>query len=97
MMTGKQPTDDMFKDGMNLHGFVEEALQQNFDDILEPSLTIYDEGGESLTTVKITWLVKQLAKLGLKCSETSPKDRPTIKDVHDEIISIEEMFSSLHH
>ncbi|KAK1691812.1 hypothetical protein QYE76_008509 [Lolium multiflorum] len=97
MMTGKQPTDDMFKDGTNLHGFVEEALQQNFGDILEPSLTKYDEGGESLTTVKITWLVKQLAKLGLKCSETSPKDRPTIKDVHVEIISIEEMFSSLHH
>uniref|UniRef100_A0ACD5W7S3 Uncharacterized protein n=1 Tax=Avena sativa TaxID=4498 RepID=A0ACD5W7S3_AVESA len=97
MITGKQPTDDMFKDGMNLHGFVEEALPQNIGAILEPRLTIYDEGGESLTTVKIKWLLKQLAKLGLRCSETSPKDRPTMKEVYNEIFSIEEMFSSLHH
>jgi hypothetical protein len=87
----------MFKDGMNLHEFVEEALQQNFGDILETSLTIEDEGGESLPIGNITWLVKHLAKLGVKCSETSPKDRPTMKDVYDEIISIEEMFSSVQH
>uniref|UniRef100_A0ACD5TYS6 Uncharacterized protein n=1 Tax=Avena sativa TaxID=4498 RepID=A0ACD5TYS6_AVESA len=97
MITGKQPTDDMFKDGMNLHRFVEEALTQNFGVIIEPSLTIYDEGAENLTTIKTKWLVKQLAKLGLKCSETSPKDRPTMRDVYNEIITIEEMFSSLHH
>ncbi|KAM0828011.1 hypothetical protein ACQ4PT_067825 [Festuca glaucescens] len=96
MITGKRPTDDMFKDGMNLHSFVKEALPQNFNEILEPSL-MYDEGEESLTKVNRIWCLEQLAKLGIKCSVTSPKDRPTTKDVYDEIISIEEMFSSLVH
>ena len=50
MITGKKPTDDIFKDGMNLHNFVEEVLVQNLGRIVEPNLTMYDEGGETLTT-----------------------------------------------
>lgn len=97
MITGKQPTDDIFKDGMNLHNFVEEAFPQKIGEILEPSLTIYDEEEENLATIKTKWCIKQLAILALKCSETSPKDRPTMEDVYAEIISIKEIFSSLHH
>ena len=97
MITGKKPTDDIFKDGMNLHNFVEEVLPQNLGSIVEPNLTMYDEGGEMLSTVKQKWCVEQLAKLGLNCSKTAPKDRPRTKDVYDEIISIEEMFSSMLH
>ena len=34
MFTRKRPTDDMFKDGLNLHNFVKTALP----DILDPNL-----------------------------------------------------------
>lgn len=98
MITGKHPTDDMFKDGMNLHNFVEAALPQEIGEILEPSFSTYDgEGGDNLLMDETKWCVTQLAKLGLKCSEISAKNRPTTEDVYAEIISIEENFTSLQH
>ncbi|XP_050281606.1 putative receptor-like protein kinase At3g47110 [Quercus robur] len=38
MFTGKQPTDDMFKDGLNLHDFVKTALLDQVIDSLDPNL-----------------------------------------------------------
>ena len=38
MFTGKRPTDDMFKDGLNLHDFVKTALPDQVIDILDPNL-----------------------------------------------------------
>ncbi|XP_037423585.1 receptor kinase-like protein Xa21 [Triticum dicoccoides] len=98
MITGKHPTDDMFKDGMNLHNFVEAALSQEIGEILEPSFVTCDgEGGENLLMAETKWCVTRLAKLGLKCSEISAKSRPTTEDVYAEIISIKENFISLQH
>lgn len=98
MITGRHPTDDMFKDGMNLHNFVEAALSQEIGEILDPSFITYDgEGGENLLMAETKWCVTRLAKLGLKCSEISAKSRPTAEDVYAEIISIEENFTSLQH
>ena len=31
MFTGRRPTDDMFKDGLNLHKFVKMALPKRLD------------------------------------------------------------------
>lgn len=94
MITGKRPTDEMFKDGINLHNFVEAALPQKISEILESSLTQYHEGEDAM--VEMQSCAMQLTKLGLKCSETSPKDRPTMEDVYAEIITIKEKFSALH-
>ena len=38
MFTGKRPTNDMFKDGLNLHDFVKTALPDQVIDILDPNL-----------------------------------------------------------
>lgn len=38
MFTGKRPTDDMFKDGLNLHNFAKEALKNEVHDIIDPSV-----------------------------------------------------------
>ncbi|KAF7093071.1 hypothetical protein CFC21_095505 [Triticum aestivum] len=96
MIIGKHPTDAMFKDGMNLHNFVETTLSREIGEILEPSFITYDgEGGENLLMAETKWCLTRLAKLGLKCSEISAKSRPTTEDVYAEIISIKENFTAL--
>ncbi|XP_052135670.1 probable LRR receptor-like serine/threonine-protein kinase At3g47570 isoform X1 [Oryza glaberrima] len=97
MITGMYPTDEMFTDGMNLHKMVLSAIPHKITEILEPSLT-KDYLGEDRDheLVELTMCtVMQLAELGLRCTVTLPKDRPKIKDVYTEIISIQSMFSAL--
>ena len=91
MVIGKRPTDEMFQDSMNIHNFVEAAFPERIVEMFDSNLTIHDEGeGEIFAAVRKQWSVIQLAKLGLKCSETSPKNRPTMEYVYAEIITIKE-------
>ncbi|TVU24109.1 hypothetical protein EJB05_26506, partial [Eragrostis curvula] len=103
MVTGKHPTSDMFKNGLNLHKFVESSLPLDICDVLDTSLlpcNKVEEGKdysatESQAMLEMQSCIKQLAKLGLKCSADSPKDRPAIKDVYSEIITIKDKYSAL--
>ena len=38
MFTGRMPTDDMFKDGLNLHNFVKMALPKRLAQVVDPML-----------------------------------------------------------
>ena len=38
MFLGKRPTDDMFKDGLNLHNFAKMALPEKLVQIVDPIL-----------------------------------------------------------
>ncbi|KAL6654676.1 hypothetical protein ACP70R_008141 [Stipagrostis hirtigluma subsp. patula] len=103
MLTGKRPTDDMFKDGLNLHKLVESAFPQNLGEILDNSLipcykveeTNHEPHIENQAMVGMQRCINQLAKLGLRCSVDSLKDRLAIQDVYSEIIAIKETFSTL--
>jgi hypothetical protein len=92
MLTGKHPTDDMFKDGLNLHKFVETSLIPDYD-VEEPSQGSNNNVNQASFGMEVCTL--QLAKIGLKCSANSPKDRPAIKDVYSEVVAVKEAFSSL--
>lgn len=87
MLTGKHPTDDMFTNGLTLHNFVESRLSKDMCEIIDSSLLPHDNTIENQETQSC---ITQLAKIGLKCSVESPKDRPFIKDVCSQIISIKE-------
>ncbi|TVU03411.1 hypothetical protein EJB05_51049, partial [Eragrostis curvula] len=103
MLTGKHPTNEMFRNGLNLHKFVESALSLDICEILDTSLLLYnkvEEGkyyssNENQAMFEMQSCIKQLAKLGLKCSADSPKDRPPIKDVYSKIITMKDKFSAL--
>ncbi|PUZ44452.1 hypothetical protein GQ55_8G100400 [Panicum hallii var. hallii] len=97
MVTGKNPTDDLFKDGLDLHNFVESSIPHNIGEIVEPSLTKYHKSEEAeQAMVGMQTCVLQLAKLGVKCSKISPKDRPTMEDVYAEITAIKEELFALY-
>ncbi|EXB51262.1 putative LRR receptor-like serine/threonine-protein kinase [Morus notabilis] len=52
MFTGKKPTDDMFKDDMNLHNFVSLALPQHVEEILDPKILLQGDHDEENTSDK---------------------------------------------
>jgi serine/threonine protein kinase len=84
MLTGKHPTEDMFKNELTHHNFVESAFLQGISEILDSSLHSYcvaeeandDTDMQNQATIGSQSCIKQLARLGLKCSVDSPKDRP---------------------
>lgn len=43
MLTGRRPTDDMFKDGLNLHNYAKMALPNQVMDIIDPYVFAGDE------------------------------------------------------
>ncbi|CAK9157863.1 unnamed protein product [Ilex paraguariensis] len=52
MFTGKKPTDDIFRDGFNLHNFVEVALPDRVAEIVDPILFQEIEEAQSLSGKK---------------------------------------------
>nr|CAD1843088.1 unnamed protein product [Ananas comosus var. bracteatus] len=99
MLTGKRPTNEMFKDGLSLHKFVSMAFPERVEDILDHEL-FKDAGEHGLNfgmenhtnTFVFERCIIPLVEIGLSCSVESPKDRPTMEDVAHAILAIKEAF-----
>lgn len=66
MFTGKRPTDDMFKEGLNLHKFAESALPNRVNEIVDPILfqeSHSDKPPAIIPTITLTLLFSDLLKL----------------------------------
>ncbi|KAI5015912.1 hypothetical protein ZWY2020_059451 [Hordeum vulgare] len=94
MLTGKRPTDEMFKDGLSLYKFM-----------LDPKIIPYygnqdEEAGSTLDQENYqmaegtTICIHKLAKVGLLCAAEMPKDRPGMQDVYAQVAAIKEAFSA---
>ncbi|XP_006662251.1 probable LRR receptor-like serine/threonine-protein kinase At3g47570 [Oryza brachyantha] len=102
MLTGRNPTDEMFTDGFTLRMYVNASVS-NIKDVLDPRLTpeIMEQssnhtlGTHEHKTSIMDVCALQLLKLGLLCSEESPKDRPVIHDIYSEVMSIKEAFFAM--
>jgi serine/threonine protein kinase len=53
MFTGRRPTDDMFKDGLNLHNFVKMALPKRLIHVVDPMLLPRETEEMGVATVAI--------------------------------------------
>lgn len=103
MLTGKRPTDDMFNDGLNLYKFVEKSFPQNIGDIQDPRIVPRygdeEEGStsdqENVPMAGTMSCIIELVKIGLLCAANTPKDRPAMQDVYNEVTAIKEVFSAL--
>lgn len=91
MFTGKRPTDDMFKEGLDLHKYVKNALSDSLDEIVDPPLL--QEFQEKPTSTKSTEIqhlwgthnfqkcLISVFKMGIICSAESATERINIADV----------------
>uniref|UniRef100_A0ACD5WY44 Uncharacterized protein n=1 Tax=Avena sativa TaxID=4498 RepID=A0ACD5WY44_AVESA len=105
MLTGKRPTDDMFKDGLSLYKFVEKSFPGKIGEILDPRMVPcygdQDEeaGGasdqENHQMARTTSCITELVKIGLLCAAERPTDRPDMQDVYIEVTAIKEAISAI--
>ena len=108
MLTGRRPTDEMFKDGLSLYTFVEKSFPEKICEILDPRITPYYGNRDEEEAVSILLdqenhqmvagtmsCMTALVKLGLLCAAESPKDRPAMQDVYIEVTAIKEAVSAL--
>ena len=96
MFTRKRPTDDMFKDGLNLHNFVKTALP----DILDPNLLwervdemtwMNDSHNQNqIRSPKIQECFIFIFGIGDSCSREFARERMNMHDVVNELHSNKE-------
>ncbi|KAK1409336.1 hypothetical protein QVD17_35862 [Tagetes erecta] len=98
MITGRRPTDSIFHEGLNLHGFVKMALPDRVMEITEPTLLltheelIEDKNGRNLKRLEEG--VISLARIGLACSMESPRQRMNTSNMIHELHRINEIVHS---
>ncbi|XP_008392991.2 probable LRR receptor-like serine/threonine-protein kinase At3g47570 [Malus domestica] len=90
MLTGKRPTDEMFKDGLTLHNFVQMALPERVEEICDPVLlqvkpsSICSNATNNRNHVqddqrqRISKCLVIMAKIGVACSADLPRERMDI-------------------
>ncbi|KAG0516329.1 hypothetical protein BDA96_10G352700 [Sorghum bicolor] len=99
MFTGRSPTDDMFRDGLNLHYFAKAAHPDNVMEIADSRIWLRNEGNNRNATRDIARTKECLAaiiQLGVLCSKQSPKERLLISDAAVEMHNIRNTFLSAH-
>ncbi|CAM8949337.1 unnamed protein product [Rhodiola kirilowii] len=92
MITGKKPTDEIFKDGLNLHNFCKLALSKStLTDVLDPRLLaeLYAIANSQMhddVVLKMRECTAAMAEIGIGCSMESPDERMDIghalKELH---------------
>lgn len=103
MFTGKRPTDDVFKDNLNLHTFVKTALYDQVSEIVDFILLREREEEETMKGTISSKSSKQnsivlecltsVLEIGVACSAELPSKRMKIGEVESELRLIKENFS----
>ncbi|XP_058087490.1 probable LRR receptor-like serine/threonine-protein kinase At3g47570 [Magnolia sinica] len=98
MITGKRPTDDMFKDNQSLHHFAKSTFPEQVKEIIDPRLLLEDteviqdsENRNNLRNRMHDCLVS-LVSIGVSCSAESPKERMKMRDVVMEMHAIRDLY-----
>ena len=100
MFTGRRPTDELFKDDLNLHNFVKLALPGRVMEIVDQSVFNKVGGNKNIFTCWSDWTCEQtkclvlVFQIGLACSAESPGDRTDMRRVALELLSIKGKFVS---
>ncbi|TYG71945.1 hypothetical protein ES288_D05G440000v1 [Gossypium darwinii] len=104
IFTGKRPTDEMFKEGLNLHNFVKAALPEQVFEIIDPILLQDQVTRETIAESSLNGInqgnnkhlrcLNSILKIGLTCSAESPSERFDMSDVVTKLCSIRDMLYS---
>ncbi|KAL0340206.1 UNVERIFIED_CONTAM: putative leucine-rich repeat receptor-like serine/threonine-protein kinase [Sesamum radiatum] len=86
MVTGKRPTDVLFREGSSLHEWVKSRYPNKLGPIVEEAMVRYAPRDLVPYDRKIwTDVIIELIELGLICTQHNPSTRPTMLDVAHEI------------
>lgn len=98
MLTGKRPTDDIFKNNVSLHQFSKMALPEDVIEIIDPRLLSEEieairnnENHNKIRSIMDECLVS-LVNIGVSCSDDSPKERMKMKDVVVELYKVRDFY-----
>ncbi|OEL13910.1 putative LRR receptor-like serine/threonine-protein kinase, partial [Dichanthelium oligosanthes] len=97
MFTGKNPTDDMFRDGISLHYYAEAALPDKVMEIADSNFLLHDEVNNNKDTGNITRTRECLSaviQLGVLCSKQLPTERLSMSDAAVEMHAIRDKYIS---
>ncbi|XP_039144088.1 receptor kinase-like protein Xa21 [Dioscorea cayenensis subsp. rotundata] len=95
LLTGKRPTNDLFKDGMSLRKFVEagDTSEQNMEIIDRTILS--DVRGDEVTNndiMKINECLVSVLNVGLACSDPSQRNRMNMTDAAAKMLAIRSIY-----
>ncbi|KAJ4769963.1 Protein kinase family protein [Rhynchospora pubera] len=95
MLTGKRPTDEIFKEGLSLPSFVNEAFPERIMEIVDSAILGQESEVESEPSDhRNIRSVIQLIKVALLCTVELPKHRIKMRQVASEIAYIWQVFSN---
>ncbi|CAN1139668.1 Probable LRR receptor-like serine/threonine-protein kinase At3g47570 [Linum perenne] len=89
MLTLRRPTDEMFRDGLNLHGFVKAALMGEVGMVIDPVLVLEEEGDDKewdgRMSTEMERCLGSVLEIGVACSAESPAERMRMADVNKKL------------
>ena len=93
MFTGTSPTDDMFKDSLNLHEFATAAFPDRALEIADQTIWLHETNYTDATDASMTrGIIQQslvsLFGLGISCSKQQPRERMVLADAVSKINAI---------
>ncbi|KAK9061043.1 hypothetical protein SSX86_018223 [Deinandra increscens subsp. villosa] len=101
MMTGKRPTDPIFQQGLNLHGYVQMAFPDRIMNIIEPELLSTHMGDANVNygysrddarkLERLEEIMILLARIGFACSMEFPRERMNTSNMVHELHHINDM------
>ncbi|KAL9678313.1 hypothetical protein QQ045_016156 [Rhodiola kirilowii] len=100
MVTGKKPTDEIFKDGLNLHNFCKLALSEStLTDVLDPCLLteLYAIANSQMhddVVLKMRECTAAVTDIGIGCSMEPPDERMDIGHALKELHLIKEKLTA---
>ncbi|KAM0864607.1 hypothetical protein ACQ4PT_043808 [Festuca glaucescens] len=84
MVTGCSPTGEKFNDSTTLHEYVDRAFSKSIHEVIDPEILQDDRNAADV----IERCVIPLVRIALSCSIASPKARPEMGQVCNEILKI---------
>lgn len=90
ILTGMRPTDEAFKDSLNLHNFVSSALPNHIAEIVDPLVR-----EEFQMNDKANECVASVLRIGVACSKDIPSGRMSVAEVVRELCKTRDEYTGI--